>query len=521
MSSIDVARKKDELQIPLSEQKPAALPSLPDRRLSEAETPQKSAQRQISSTPQSDTEVFPDVGRHAVTFIQNKPPSNQARSAGSIPDHPLGETEWENEIAKNILTLYQTKMAHQFEIKQSEEEQARLTKIGEDSVPLYNRLSQASRRDVSPITGRGRTGSTSPNNRSAQHSPIRAAWGSSLDLKAGTSSSPQMSRNVPASAQRAPKNQNQFVVKGPNAQEIMVVVPKKARPIWFTGTGSVQAEWQALVGSGPSGQDFLKELEGLEEAEEYMKYLAIVEALLTAQMRAELPAEPNMVTKRLWQQLIITTNAFGAKCTDQKKYPEALELLRHAETLIDYKDILSQRVVAEIKAYIADSYACYYYKRKKPNAALAAVQRAMRTHAKFEQWQHVAKCHLHSSCILSFLSRHDEAIRCLGQVLIMVEDGRLDVGGTSPQKLCLVAVAYHNIAVEQLSLRHISEACMSSQNARRLARLCLSYSNRWVKFFEDTHKISLAELANMNAKNKNQNKEQQELFKKLAMEFYG
>lgn len=35
---------------------------------------------------------------------------------------------------------------------------------------------------------------------------------------------------------------------------------------------------------------------------------------------------------------------------------------------------------------------------------------------------------------------------------------------------------------------------MSSQNARRLARLCLSYSNRWLHSFEGTHKLALAEL---------------------------
>ncbi|CAM9282676.1 unnamed protein product [Ascophyllum nodosum] len=119
----------------------------------------------------------------------------------------------------------------------------------------------------------------------------------------------------------------------------------------------------------------------------------------------------------------------------------------------------------------------------------------MRVHARTEDWGHVAKCHLHSAVVLSRLNRHDEALRCLGQVLSMVQEGKLDVGGNSPQKLCLVAICYHNIAVEQLILRHAGEACMSSQNARRLARLCLSYSNRWLHSFEGTHKLALAELA--------------------------
>ncbi len=39
------------------------------------------------------------------------------------------------------------------------------------------------------------------------------------------------------------------------------------------------------------------------------------------------------------------------------------------------------------------------------------------------------------------------------------------------------------------------EACVSSQNGRRLARLSLSYSNRWLKQFESTHAGALAALS--------------------------
>jgi hypothetical protein len=78
---------------------------------------------------------------------------------------------------------------------------------------------------------------------------------------------------------------------------------------------------------------------------------------------------------------------------------------------------------------------------------------------------------------------------------MMVEDGRLESGGASAQKICLVAVTYHNIAAEQLLLSRIHEACVSSQNARRLARLSLSYSNKWLSNFEATHRMALAALS--------------------------
>lgn len=43
--------------------------------------------------------------------------------------------------------------------------------------------------------------------------------------------------------------------------EVVVVVPKRPRPIWFAGSGAVQAEWSAL----PGGSRVVRDLEGLEE----------------------------------------------------------------------------------------------------------------------------------------------------------------------------------------------------------------------------------------------------------------
>ena len=104
------------------------------------------------------------------------------------------------------------------------------------------------------------------------------------------------------------------------------------------------------------------------------------------------------------------------------------------------------------------------------------------------------------------------------QVLAMVDEGSLEVGSNNSQQLLLVSVAYHNIAVEQLILRHVSEACVSSQNARRLARLCLSYSNRYLPNFEATHVAALKELAS-SVRHKH-NESEAEIFQKLAKGLY-
>lgn len=62
-------------------------------------------------------------------------------------------------------------------------------------------------------------------------------------------------------------------------------------------------------------------------------------------------------------------------------------------------------------------------------------------------------------------------------------------------------------------MKLISEACVSAQNARRLARLCLSYSTRFLKNFEYTHQVALEELSGI-ATDKN-NKEATRMFKRL------
>lgn len=76
----------------------------------------------------------------------------------------------------------------------------------------------------------------------------------------------------------------------------------------------------------------------------------------------------------------------------------------------------------------------------------------------------------------------------------MVEYGRLATENTTPKQLCMVAIAHHNLAVVQLKLLMPDLACKSSQNARKIARLCLSYSNRWVSIFQYTHEIAIADL---------------------------
>ena len=155
------------------------------------------------------------------------------------------------------------------------------------------------------------------------------------------------------------------------------------------------------------------------------------------------------------------------------------------ENLVDSND----RV--ELRAYIADTYGFHYYSRGKFHASLRDLQTALKIHSIRKEWDHYAKVLLHVCCVHSRLKDHDDSIQALSAVLQLVEDHKLEDGGSSAQKICMIAVCYHNLAIEQLHQHEFQQACIASQNARRLARLSLSYSNRWLKQFERTHETVL------------------------------
>lgn len=265
----------------------------------------------------------------------------------------------------------------------------------------------------------------------------------------------------------------------------------KVHPIWFMGSGSLSADWSALG----EPESFGRQLGALEEAGHYLAYVDAVAQSLNTYARQH--ASPGDLFSRLWRQLSVTSVVFGVKCVDRRRHADALELLKRAHLLAASPAYLAPRDTAELEAFCDDAHAYYYSRRAKLHAALAFATRAMRTHLKLAQFAHVAKCHIHVAVVLSRMRRHPEAVRCLGQVLHLVDTGRLDLTANqaTPHKLCMIAVCYHNIAVEQIHLHHAAEAAVSAQNARRLARLCLSYSNRWLHNFEATHKCAADLLA--------------------------
>jgi len=410
----------------------------------------------------------------------------------------LDENEWENELARNILSLYSNKVIQEMKERQEVEGREERTKRNKS-----NRIKELVEMGVSASEIEGIV------SKENFDTDVRAKSSKSANKSAGskpTSSSKVVANDIELDEEEESKGRKN------------VAAPRIPKMIWFGGTGVIQAEWSALEEFAQASPTLRKDLQELEKKGQYRAYIAMVAGLLSSSMRVQVDTKTTALLERMWRQMVVTCNAFGVRCIDQKKYAKALELLERASELAGFEDVISHSLVKELKAFVNDSYAYYYMRRKKPSAALQYITNAMKTHAKRHDWSHVAKCHLHTAVILGKLERHDEAIRCLGQVLSMVSDGMLEVGSNNAQQLLMVSIAYHNIAVEQLVLRHVSEACVSSQNARRLARLCLSYSNRYLAQFESTHKTALKDLG-QTVRTK-QNSKQAEMFQRLSTDLF-
>ena len=154
-------------------------------------------------------------------------------------------------------------------------------------------------------------------------------------------------------------------------------------------------------------------------------------------------------------------------------------------------DVLPALFRAELMGYVHDALAFYYFRDRKYAAALYEVTKALKCLTKRGLHESLAIARLHEAAIQQQMGQFKLAHRGVYDVIGMVMEGELAFEESSPRQLCIVAVAYHNLAVVQLKLEISDIACKNSMNARKIARLCLSYSNRWLDTFQYTHECAL------------------------------
>lgn len=411
---------------------------------------------------------------------------------------PDNDNEWENELARQILTIYATS------VKAKALEKANANSFAREQ---SDNLSSAGHSDRRQLHNSGTANIT--------NSRLKTSWSLPAIGKSSTVK-PTKQRQYPTAVNYS-WEPSQLRADG----KVIINMPKVPRPIWFAGTGAVKAVWCALADGLSQLQPqhsmaeslsvcdhrLCEEVRQLETKKKFTQCITTLESLLIALVRARGVDE---LETKLWKQLVVTCNAFASRCIDYQKFPTGLQLMKQAEHLIDNSILVDNTTRTELLAYLYDTYAHYYYKRRKPHAGLQYMMKAHEIHSRQSSWSHLAKCRLHIANLLSFQMKHVEAMRYMASILEMIEENKLEEtseagGGGSAQKLCLAAVCYNNLAVEQLHMREFEAASVSSSNAQRLAKLCLSYSNRWLAQFQATSEcVALAIATLMEDTNANQ-----------------
>ena len=336
----------------------------------------------------------------------------------------FADGEWENELARSILILYGSAMGCGKEIAGQENDFA----VDNDAVKALG--SKVTQDEID--SGKAREAASRERREKKKKRPKRLR-------KPPWESPPDSVVEFEKSQASKAASSKPSISADPNA--------KPLRPVWYLGTGPVQSEWDCL----PEGDDMRLDLQALDEAGKYVEYLSCVEASLNAYVRRRCDGEGEQgrLFGRLWRQLCVTACVFVSRAVDQRRPALAMKLLDRAKqySVSSAAHVQVKADARELQAFVEDAYAYYYYCRGKYHAALHCVVKAMKIHVKQEEHAHVAKCHVHSACILSRLRRRPEAVRCLGQVLFLVESEKLDMCGDQPHLICLVAIAHHNMAV--------------------------------------------------------------------------
>jgi tetratricopeptide (TPR) repeat protein len=152
-------------------------------------------------------------------------------------------------------------------------------------------------------------------------------------------------------------------------------------------------------------------------------------------------------------------NLLAMTYLQQEEFNTVLELLKKAE-------ILTERDPAG-RAATYNNLACYYRRQGKLHPALEYLQKALKIESKLPNVQNPADTHINACAVLSQLGRHQTALEHAQSALILLQEELLSppgvMGAAPPQadRIAVLAIAYHNLGVEQEFLKRYEQSVIS------------------------------------------------------------
>ena len=153
-------------------------------------------------------------------------------------------------------------------------------------------------------------------------------------------------------------------------------------------------------------------------------------------------------------------NLLAMTYLQQEDFPMVLELLKKAEILTERDQ--------KGRAVTYNNLACYYRRQGKLHNSLTYLQKALKIEQGLEDVANRADTHLNLCAVLSQVGRHAGALEHAQSALILLQEelfpGPLMAETkvtASADRIAVLAIAYHNIGVEQEFLKRIESSLES------------------------------------------------------------
>lgn len=128
-----------------------------------------------------------------------------------------------------------------------------------------------------------------------------------------------------------------------------------------------------------------------------------------------------------------------------------------------------------LRAVTMNNLGCYYKKKGRLRSALKCLNKALKIESRLKECKNPADTHLNICACQSQLGRHNEALEHAQAALILLQDELFSSGGgrneqaPPKERVAVMAIAYHNVAVEQEYLKKYELSIQSYRKALEIA----------------------------------------------------
>jgi tetratricopeptide (TPR) repeat protein len=175
-----------------------------------------------------------------------------------------------------------------------------------------------------------------------------------------------------------------------------------------------------------------------------------------------------------FQSLVLSCNKDGMDALRKGQHKAAFEQFKYAEAILIASQAEGDNT--SLLAVTCNNLGCYFKKVGKLHGALSYLRRALKMEVELNTHEvTLAGTHLNICAILSKLEKHDKAVQHAVCALDLINQlvAKSDPDNVSQDDYSVLAIAYHNVAVERDFLQQYEKAAAAFQQGYQVAKRCL------------------------------------------------